>query len=79
MSKETCEDTDDCSDGLVCLQEKCKPCFKSGQCPVGFYCEDGSCKEEEPDCIESSDCQPVSNIILSHYTRTSNYRWTELL
>ena len=71
--KETCEDPDDCPDGLVCQQEKCKPCFKSGQCPVGQRCEEGRCeiKEPDPDCIESSDCPPVSNIILSNYTTNS--------
>ena len=45
--KETCEVTDDCSDGLVCQNQNCKPCFKSGQCPFGHYCKDGSCKKEE--------------------------------
>ena len=45
--KETCEVTDDCSDGLICLNQKCKPCFRGGQCPLGHYCKDGSCKKEK--------------------------------
>ena len=69
--KETCEVSADCLDGLICLEEKCKPCFNSGQCPNGQNCEDGSCNEPPPECIESSDCQLVTNLILSNYTINS--------
>ena len=69
--QETCEFSADCSDGLICQNDKCIPCFKSDQCPIGSYCEDGTCKEEEPECIESSDCLPVSNLILSNHTTNS--------
>ena len=68
--KETCEVTDDCSDGLICRNQKCKPCFQSGQCPFGHYCKDGSCKKEE---IEDT-CD--TSLVRLHYSQYF-WKWTK--
>ena len=49
-----CEGTEDCKDGLACVNKQCVQCATSADCGPGMACEDGACKKAE--CDKDADC-----------------------
>jgi hypothetical protein len=78
---QSCTIDDDCPGGDEgqCIDESCliiTTCIDDGDCGGFLICgkseseEVGTCRPEDvppPECIESSECPPVSNLIFSSY------------
>ena len=82
---QSCESNDDCPGGDEgqCIEESCltiTTCSDDSDCGGSLICgkseseEVGTCRPEDvppPECIESSECPPVPNLIFSSYTINS--------
>ncbi len=50
-----CDSTEDCKDGLACVNKQCVQCAKDADCGDGQTCESGACKAK-PECEKDLDC-----------------------
>lgn len=51
----TCDSTEDCKNGLVCVDKQCVACATDSNCPDGQRCDSGACVAK-PECAKDSDC-----------------------
>lgn len=49
-----CESTEDCKDGLACVNQQCVECASAADCGPGMTCDQGACKKAE--CSGDADC-----------------------
>ena len=50
-----CKSSDDCEEGLVCVENKCQQCSEDSNCDSGEKCVAGAC-EAKPECNSDDDC-----------------------
>ncbi len=50
-----CDSTEDCKDGLVCVDKQCQTCATDDQCGPGMACQAGACVAK-PECASDTDC-----------------------
>lgn len=50
-----CDSSEDCKDGLVCVDKKCQECSEDTHCADGETCEAGACVAK-PECAADTDC-----------------------
>ncbi len=51
----SCDSTEDCKDGLVCVNRQCVMCGSDADCGDGQRCDQGACVAK-PECAKDSDC-----------------------
>lgn len=57
-----CDSSEDCKDGLACVNKQCVQCAEDKDCGDGMTCESGACKakaecEKDADCPNGGVCQ----------------------
>ncbi|MBK9035153.1 MAG: OmpA family protein [Myxococcales bacterium] len=51
----TCDSTEDCKNGLVCVNKQCVACAVDDDCGDGQRCDSGACVAK-PECAKDTDC-----------------------